>query len=143
MLVIGLALDQVLEDAEHGRHLPALDDLTRPAREERPQEAHERGDVAAGLPQRGRQERGEEDRVLLREVVGRAELEELRQDLEDKGGELGDVLLQDGVEGREECGLERGECGRVGRSDEAAPRRVAISRGFPLSASRPRGGRTG
>lgn len=37
------------------------------------------------------------------------QFEKLGEDLEDEGGELGDVLLEDGLEGREEGRLELGE----------------------------------
>lgn len=120
VLVGRLGLDQVLEDAEHGRHLPSCDDLIRAAAEESAQESHERGDVAPALPERRREQGREEDFVRVGHVGGWVELEELGEDLEDKGGELRDVLLEDGVEGREEGGFEVREGRGVASGDEAA-----------------------
>lgn len=120
----------MLEDAEHGRDLSRRDDLIGASREERSKEPNERRDVAATLPQRRREERREEDLVRVGHVRRRVRLEQLRQDLEHERCELGDVLLEDDVEGREESVLESRQCRGVARRDEPGKRSV-IS--FPRS----------
>ncbi|MBZ6433438.1 MAG: hypothetical protein LBE64_20925 [Acinetobacter pittii] len=107
VLVVRLALAQVLEDSQHRRDLTGSNDLLPAAAEERAQEAHERGDVAPTLPQRRREE-GRENGAVHVGQAGRngVQLEELGQDLKDEGSELGNVLREDGLEGREEGALE-------------------------------------
>lgn len=125
MLVVRLALDEVLEDAEHGRDLARGYNLLRASTEERSQEANERRNVPSALPKRGRKEGREEDLVRVGQVGrGRVEFEKLREDLEDEGRELRDVLLEDDVERREEGRLKGRKRGRVGGGDEAAADRA-------------------
>jgi hypothetical protein len=119
VLVVRLALDEMLEDTEHGRNLTSSDNLLSTAAKERSKETNKGRDVSSALPKGRGEERGKEDLVRIGHVVRRVELEELREDLEDEGSELRDVLLEDEVERREEGGFEGGEGGGVGGGDEA------------------------
>ena len=120
VLVVRLALAQVLEDPQHRRDLARSNDLLPAAAKERAQEAHERGDVAPTLPQRRREE-GRENGAVHVGQAGRngVQLEELGEDLKDERGELGNVLREDGLEGREEGALESRERRGVAGGDEA------------------------
>lgn len=134
MLVVRLALAQVLEDSQHRRDLTRSNDLLPTAAEERAQEAHERGDVAPTLPQRRREE-GRENGAVHVGQAGRngVQLEELGEDLKDEGSELGNVLREDGLEGREEGALESRERGGVAGGDEAARKLMRQLRSWGLT----------
>lgn len=99
--VVGFAGDEVLEDTKHGSELVGRNDVLSSPGEERPQKPDESGHVSLALPQgRGEQWR-EESLVGFGEIGSVVKLEELGEDLENEGGEFGDVLLEDGLEGRE------------------------------------------
>eukprot|EP00964_Phaeocystis_antarctica_P055686 scaffold32775_cov69-Phaeocystis_antarctica.AAC.2 len=121
---------QLLEDAEDEVEL--LQDLRLALDHVGADEAHERRDVAGALPHGGGEQRREERLVRGRER--RAALEQLREHLEDVRRELGDVRLQDLLEGREEHALE-GVDGRGRRGADVAHERgdgleeVVVERG--------------
>mmetsp|Transcript_3154 Transcript_3154/g.10428 ORF Transcript_3154/g.10428 Transcript_3154/m.10428 type:complete len:444 (-) Transcript_3154:1528-2859(-) len=103
VLVGGAAREKLLKDAEH--HLDLVEDEGLALGRVGAEQPHERGHVARSLPHGRREERRKELRVGVAKPVAR--LEQLREHLEDVRRELGDVHLEDGLEGREEELLER------------------------------------
>lgn len=118
--VVGLRGDEMLEDSEHRRELVGGDDVRSSPGEESSQQPDEGGHVSFRLPQCRSEEGWQQCLVRLGEVGRLVQLEQLRENLKDEGRELGNVLLQDRLEGREESRFEFGQRGRVARGDEAA-----------------------
>lgn len=120
VLIIGFAANEMLEHTKQRRQLVAIDDALTSTTQERPQQSNQGRNVSLLLPQRRREQWWQQRLVGVGEVVRGVQFEKLREDLEDERRELGDVLLKDRLERREEGRFESGEGRGVASGDEAA-----------------------